>query len=490
MNAANNDIAADHNLRRSGNRHVGPCPQCGGSKDSDKFVLFADGGFRCFACGWKGDRIKWLREMENMSCRQAHDEAGKECSPSCPNYGPCRNGEPVKRRPRSVRPMAGPSQGVLPELSANQPSSAWQAWGMELVAKAQANLAKEAEEIRWLESRGIDGAMADRFRLGWLGHDMRVDKQTLGLPVEGDKDRLWVPGGLVIPIFSADGQLHRLRIRRPPEARERFLSDRKYVWIKGSGNLPMVMRPADKVRGAVIVEAELDAMAVAAAHPEVLVVALGTVAGGIDAGLCAELGKCPVILVALDADPGKDGKLGAGPEAVKRWRATFRQARFWPMPQGKDPGDFVRDHGGDLRAWVESGLPPVIAPSKPVEKQEIPSTPATALQDSSFSPEQRSTGEGGESSLSSSLPPAADEDNIVGFAELLRQESGAIWYGPAPDGELVVRYQRDFSGIDGFARRGRITRILYGGGVVADFLEMLPRGRYIGADALLQLQNA
>lgn len=54
MHNAAHDIAAKYGLRKSGNRHTGPCPKCGGSKDSDKFVLFTDGGFRCFACGFKG----------------------------------------------------------------------------------------------------------------------------------------------------------------------------------------------------------------------------------------------------------------------------------------------------------------------------------------------------------------------------------------------------------------------------------------------------
>jgi hypothetical protein len=344
---------------------------------------------------------------------------------------------------------------------------------VELVAKARASLAREPEEIAWLASRGICPQTADRMQLGWLAHDLRVDRRTLGLPADADKDRLWVPGGLVIPIFSPAGDVLRLRIRRPPAARERFLPDRKYVWIKGSGNLPMVLRPTVPVRGAVIVEAELDAMAVAAAHPGVMVVALGTVAGGVDSALSAELAKCPVILVALDADQGKDGQLGAGPAAVKRWRASFRQARFWPMPAGKDPGDFVRDHGGDLCQWVESGLPPVCAPAPP-------------RQDDSFSPERHSAGDGG-GCLSS--PPALPVDDIAGFAGLLAMESGALWYGAGPHGELVVRFRRDAVNLDAFTRRGQITRIMYGGGAVADLLELLPRGQYIGADALLQLQQ-
>jgi len=486
LHNANHDIAAKYGLRKSGNRHTGPCPKCGGSKDSDKFVLFPDGGFRCFACGFKGDRIKWLREMDGMSCREAHDAEGKDCSPSCPNYGPCRNGEPVKRKPRSVRPQVGGRQDALAEMTPADPGTAWRTWGGKLVEKARLALARETEEIRWLESRGIGNTQVDQYQLGWLAHDLRVDRRELGLPLEEGKERLWVPGGLVIPIFDGHGELHRLRIRRTPAAREKFLSDRKYVWIKGSGNLPMVLRPSGSIRGAVIVEAELDAMAVAAAHNEVLVVALGTVAGGIDAGLRAELEECPVILVALDADPARDGKLGAGPASVKRWRRSFRQARFWPMPAGKDPGDFVRDHGGDLRQWVESGLPPVLPRASSVVEKPEPERSTSVRQDVPFSPESTSSGDGGgDFPLSAALPL----DDIEAFAELLRIESGAVWYGRAPHGELVVRFRRDADTLDAFMRRGQITRILYGGGAVADFLERLPRGRYIGADALLQLQS-
>ncbi len=428
MNAPTHDIASEYGLRKSGSRFVGPCPQCGGSNGSDKFVLFADGGFRCFGCGWKGDRIKWLREMEQMSCRQAHDVSGKDCSPSCPNYGPCRNGEQVKRRPRSVRPMEGKAHGSLAALNPTNPTNAWSTWAMELVTKAKAALAKEPDEIQWLASRGIDGAQVDRFRLGWLGHDMRVDKRSLGLPIEGDKDRLWVPGGLVIPIYAADGQLHRLRIRRTPAARDRFLQDRKYVWIKGSGNLPMVLRPSSQVRGAVIVEAELDAIAVAAAHPDVLVVALGTVSGGVDAAMGAELSRCPVILVALDADQTVDGKLGAGPAAVKRWRATYSQSRFWPMPKGKDPGDFVRDHAGDLRAWVESGLPSVVSAQEDV-------------QDQSFSPAQC---DGGERGILSSLSPEAEAEQgkhyvltVLGGQEIHVVDRRQLWEQLTAEGKTV-----------------------------------------------------
>lgn len=62
------DIASRYKLRRGSGRYAGPCPKCGGSARSDKFVIQDDGGFKCYGCDFKGDIITWLREMEGKSC--------------------------------------------------------------------------------------------------------------------------------------------------------------------------------------------------------------------------------------------------------------------------------------------------------------------------------------------------------------------------------------------------------------------------------------
>lgn len=366
MTAPIHDIASTYHLRRSGSRHVGQCPKCGGSQATDRFVLFADGGFKCYSCGFKGDRVRWLREMEGMSCREAHDAEGKGCSVSCPHYGPCRDGQPLQRaRKGSVAVPSSAAAASVPVLTVRPPSPLWQQWAGSLVAKAAANLAQRPDDIAWLQGRGIPSIIVDHYRLGWLPHDLRLNRSELGLESDGANSKLWIPSGLVIPTFDRAGSIHRLRIRRTPESRERFLPDRKYEWLRGSGNEPLAIgHRQPRPRGVVIVEAELDAMAVAAWHLDVAVIAVGTVAGGLapwQHDLCRQ---APVVLVALDADPDKDGKTGAGPKAVERWLATYRQARYWPVPAGKDPGDYVTDHQGDLRSWVEAGLPPKVATVK------------------------------------------------------------------------------------------------------------------------------
>jgi hypothetical protein len=379
------DIATRYSLLKKSGRFSGACPECGGSKQSEKFSFYLDGGFRCFSCNFRGDIITWLRKKEDMTCPEAHEHAGVACrAESCQVRGTCRmgdgSGKRMVRQPRTIAPLAAKQENELPLTMVKSPQAVWREWAESIIEQAVPRLQDNEQVLAWLAKRGINREAADRFGLGWLGHDRKVKRAAIGLQPRNGKEELWVPGGLLISIYD-DNRIHRLRVRRTDEARGKFLPDLKYVWLEGSGNEPLVLRPTGTIRGAVIVEAELDGMAVAAAHDQVLVIAIGTVSAGLTAAMRAELAILPVILVALDADPGKDGKTGAGPASIQRWQTAFRQAKFWPVPQGKDPGHYA-EIGGNLRAWIEAGLVPALASN-------------TARHDLVFSPVGSTTGGGG-----------------------------------------------------------------------------------------------
>ncbi len=380
-------IASKYNLKRRNGKYIGPCPECGGSASSDKFNIRDDGGFKCYSCDFKGDIITWLRKKEGMSCPRAHEEAGKACgSSSCSIKSTCRVGGGSgnrQYRPKSVAPVEQ-SQPQLAAAEIKDPQEKWQIWALSLLEIAQKQIKTRKNDLEWLKKRGIDTDAVKRFGLGWLAKNSKVDRTSIGLPPRNDKKpHLWVPDGLLIPIFDKKGNLHRLRVRRSEQSRSRFLPDLKYVWLEGAGTAPLALRPPEKekIRGAVIVEAELDAMAVASNHSQVLVVALGTVRAGLPADLRSEIAGMPVILVSLDADQGKDGKTGAGPQAIAAWTQEFRQAKFWPVPDGKDPGNYA-ELSGDLHNWIEAGLPPV-----PVTSDLIP----ILCHDENLSPECNSS---------------------------------------------------------------------------------------------------
>lgn len=457
------DIAQRFDLARKTGKWVGPCPKCGGSATSDKFNLRDDGGFKCYACDFKGDIITWLREMDGKSCPEAHEAANLECRSvsSCPAAGSCRlgNGTGATRRParsaRTVTPPIASKEKALPVAKVKDPEDVWLQWAEELASTASAEISKEKAVLTWLAARGIDGAAAARFGLGWLSKNGKAVRQEIGLAPREGKETLWIPAGLVIRIDNQDGTIHRIRIRRPSWAREKFLPDLKYVWIEGSGTAPMVIRPQGSSRGVVLVEAELDAMAVAAAHQEVTVIALGTVSTGLPTDIKAEIESAPVILLALDADPGKDGKPGAGPAAIAAWRHGFRQAKFWPVPAGKDPGDYVKVHSGNLHAWVEAGLIPQIkAPEDPAH--DAMSSPVGSPM-------------GGEGVDNTATPEVAPDYRIVTLTdgrEIHVVADETLWKKLAAQGKLVFsenemkRLQVAMAGASEDERMGMVNAVL------------------------------
>ena len=362
------DIANRFQLTRKAGKWTGSCPKCGGSGQSDRFQIRDDGGFKCYGCDFKGDIITWLRDMDGKSCPEAHELAGIPCRAAlCPAAVTCRlgdgSGSTPLRRKSSVSPLPSASTAMVPTLQEKTPQQEWEKWAAGVVAAGREEIQRQKAVLTWLASRGIDAAAVERFGLGWQRKNDKVERASIGLPPVEGKATLWVPAGLIIPVFAADGAVHRLRIRRPGWARKDFLPELKYVWLEGSGNAPMVLRPAGVSRGWVVEEAELDGMACAAAHAEVTVLALGTVKAPITSSLRQELQEAPVLLLCLDSDPGKNGKKGPGPAAVEAWQREFRQSRFWPVPAGKDPGDYVREHQGDLHGWLEAGLPPAVFPA-------------------------------------------------------------------------------------------------------------------------------
>jgi hypothetical protein len=107
----------------------------------------------------------------------------------------------------------------------------------------------------------------------------------------------------------------------------------------------------------VVVESELDAMAVHhACGGEAGALSVLSVSGKPDAAAHGALSRAARILVALDFDQDKSDGSNPGAAAWPWWESAYPQARLWPVPDGKDPGEAFQ-RGVDLRAWVTEGMP-------------------------------------------------------------------------------------------------------------------------------------
>lgn len=311
----------------NGGELAGPCPFCGGR---DRFRVWPEKGrYWCRQCGARGDAIQYLRDRKGLSYLEACAAIGTE---------PEDYSSPQEKKPK-----------VEDWLSVE-----WQMAALDFLGKARLDLQRCAGALAYLRGRGLrDETIA---RLGFNRETRRMDRAAWGLPDEinpktGKPRRVWIPRGIVIPTMDhRDGALvHRIRVRLSADEFERskeWTSGRgiKYAELPGSGVEPLLL--PGKGEAWAVVESELDACLI---HQEagdlVNVLGLGSAQAIPGPGIMRRI-QGSRTLVALDADD-------AGVKsACGFWRSV---GEFWPVPEGKDPGDYFQT-GGSIREWIEAGL--------------------------------------------------------------------------------------------------------------------------------------
>jgi len=354
---------------KSGGRYVGPCPKCGGSPDTTRFVtkIGSETG-KCFSCGWSTDTVWYLREINGYSCPDAHRKLGKECtSTSCQARGKCSLGKGIAPRQTSDLDTPHAARGAQSQrqaASAQCPERIWQEKAAALVQHAHQALLADEKMLAYLSGRGLPLGCVEKNCLGYLPADVYRARASWGLPVElkddGNPKKLFIPAGIVIPWF-VNGEIHRIRVRKDKVRNEK---DARYYWVPGSGNDIICLNPTASAH--VVVESDLDGLLIDwAAGDLVGTIPLGTCSSDPKETALAALEKSLRILIALDFDaPRVQEKTGEtiipGGKSSLKWLQRFpRTARRWPVPFGKDPGEAYQA-GVDIRAWIISGLPPAM----------------------------------------------------------------------------------------------------------------------------------
>lgn len=345
----------------NGGEYHSACPGCGDGSPrtkeqgpSDRFQIWPEKNdgvvYYCRKCGKHGDCIQFLRDFDGKSYLEA-----------CAILGitPSGGSSPAVRVPATPAP---PKASVSPAMAPHTyelPTTAWMAKAGEFAAWCHQQLLASEDGRQMLAKRGLTLETAIRYRIGYNpgenGGDIRRARKAWGLPEsknkEGKLKALWLPRGLVIPLFSSDGQVIQLRIRRLPGDIAAFASNIKYQFIEGGSHATLILEP--QARAFVVVESGLDAY-LCAQEGFGLAGAVSTwndVAKP-DAAACAVLDKALRILAAQDND-------APGAKASQWWLARFQQARRWPTITHKDPGD-AWAAGASIRCWIKSGLPPAI----------------------------------------------------------------------------------------------------------------------------------
>jgi len=414
-----------------GGEWQGPCPGCGGK---DRFHVWPNqkegGSYWCRGCGKAGDNIQFLIDFDGMTFRQACAELRLD----------------IPERPAGWRPDVPSRAKWVPETS-RPPGEIWQERAERFVTWAQGQLERNGEMLSWLAARGIDAGAAEDYRLGWNpgedGKDIYRARSAWGLDPEhrddGKPKALWIPAGLVIP-YIRDGVIQRIRIRRPD-------GNPRYVVLPGSSKAVMLLGRGR--RAFVIVESELDAIAVMANNRLAGAVGLGSAGAKPDAEACEVLRGALQILVSIDFDE-------PGAKAASWWKENFGRCDRWPVPRGKDPGEAYA-MGTDLEQWIRAGLPPALTISGPETEQR-------ARPESAPAPVE-------EELLRGEIPGP-----LLELRDLLRKNPGVKIIN-TPERFAVLR--------DGKYVGGRINRLVFREPLVRDYLLSHPSAE-IGWENLIR----
>jgi len=333
-------------LKRSSSRWVGLCP-FHAEKTPSFSVNPALGVYHCFGCGASGDAITFLRETLGLTFVEAVERlaprAGIELTAEDP--------EAAKARHR---------RAAL--LDAMEAAVAW--YHDRLLTAPDASAARG-----YLRSRGYDGEVVRRYRLGWapkgwdvLASAMRLSDEVLrgtGLGFVDDRGRRSdsFRERVLFPILDHQGIPIGLGGRqlpggRPPKYKnsaETQLYRKSEVLYGLSWAKEQVIRHGT----AVLCEGYTDVIAFHGAGVESAVATCGTAASEDHVRRLKAFGATRLVL-GYDAD-------AAGQGAAERFHAWERShdldIRVVSLPPGADPADVARTDPGALRAAVEGAVP-------------------------------------------------------------------------------------------------------------------------------------
>lgn len=323
-----------------GGEYGSPCPIC---KDGvDCFLSWPNqvnntgvlngGRFYCRKCGKSGDAITLLKELYGLSYLEA-----------------CHR---LSIKPAEYRHGDTPHQAktlTLP-VFAESPSEKWKDRAGSYVEWCSKQLLSDPVACSMVTQRGFTRDSIARFRLGFLSGDLYRERERWGLFTElkddGAPRRLWLPKGFVIPTFSNDGTVAKVKVRRTDFVEGDKYG--KYVEIPGSKKCPSIYGDTTLDRG-VIIESEFDALLVQQEAGDLCYcIALGGSTKPIDRETYDLLRRTPTLFFCPDFDD-------AGGAAWLHWKSMFASLNLMLTPSEKSAGDLFLA-GVSLRAWIQANI--------------------------------------------------------------------------------------------------------------------------------------
>ncbi len=326
----------------NGDEYAGTCPKCGGN---DRFRVWPNhpdcngGRYWCRRCGIHGDAIQFLREFQKLSYYEACQEIGIE---------PTRKNHLLKSKNRQSRQ---PREIELPSLS-------WQQKAVKFIDNCHNTLICNPKYLAIAYDRGLTKETIMNHHIGFNLKERFEKRDSWGLNTEinlktGKEKKVWLPKGLVIPMF--DGEIVKyIKIRRTNYKEGDDFA--KYAAVTGSSVFPTPLSN-NLQNPTIIVEGEFDGLILMQEAGDLVnVLILGSVSVKPDKRTNVFLKSSPFILISLDFDE-------SGAREWIWWKKNYERVERFPTPFGKDPGEYM-NKGGNIRLWILSAIPRNFLPAE------------------------------------------------------------------------------------------------------------------------------
>ena len=341
------DVVAPYvQLKRVGRNHVGLCPFH--AERSGSFNVRDEvGRYHCFGCGASGDVFRFVQEMEHVDFAAAVEQLAARAGVTL-RY--TTGGEGRDRQKRKAL------------LEAMEAAVEW--YHQRLLNAPDGRAARD-----YLRSRGIDGAAARRFRLGWAPDDwdalataLRLPERVLrdtGLAFLNRRDRLQdtFRARLLFPILSEAGEPVAFGGRVLPGSTDPAKyknSPETAIYSKSKVLYGLSWAKADIVKAdrVVVCEGYTDVIGFHRAGVSIAVATCGTALTAEHVRLLKRYASR--VVLAFDADAAGQGAAERFYEWEKQFDVAVEVAR---LPRGKDPGELASEDPEGLRRSVEEAEP-------------------------------------------------------------------------------------------------------------------------------------
>lgn len=336
-------------LKKKGSKYWGCCPFHG--EKTPSFSVDAEKGFfYCFGCHEAGDVFKFVMKSENCDFREALKILAEKYN------------IPIPENKRTAQEIA--QEKKAKEISAvNSMASKYFYACLTKTSYGQSAL-------EYLHKRGITDAIIEKFNIGYalnsftgLLHNLSKRKiapevlQAAGLVLPGKKQGYYdkFRDRVMIPIKDARGNVVGFGGRVIGKGEPKYLNTGETPWFNKRNILfgyDIAVNEIKSQKRAIVVEGYMDAISLHAVGISNVVASMGTAFAQEQAKLLRR--TCEEVIFCYDSD--KAGRI-ASMRAVGIANKEGIKVRIAGVPDGKDPDEFVRQHGKDAFLEVLARAP-------------------------------------------------------------------------------------------------------------------------------------